>query len=651
MDAASMRPRAAFYQQAGELDWAAVATWLLCFGLVAYLGLKGGGYDPLVHDQVGIAVWWALLAGVLVGALPRRRPPALAWAALGLLAAFVVWTALSLTWTESVERTATDLARVATYLGVFGLALSLRDGSGSAAQRLVSAVGAGIALVALVALLSRLHPSWFPEAGQTGRFLEDPERLSYPLNYWNGLAGMIAIGVPLLLQLASCARSPLYRAAAAAALPALMLTIYFTLSRGGIAATVIAVCVFLGFASDRLPKLLTLLLAGTGGGLLIVAANQRDSLQHGLTNATAHHQGDTLLVIAVVVCLTVGALQAGGTLALRRLRRPRWTLPTRGQAAAAAVAALAVLLVAVLAAGAPARVSDGWGEFKEGGGPGEGTGRLGSVAGQSRYQFWSAAAKENASEPLTGTGSGTFEYWWARNGDTTETVRDTHSLYMQTLGELGIVGLALLAAFLLAILVGGAREALLAAARGRPPLAAALAGCVAFCVTATFDWMWQIPALTVCLLLLAAGLVTGARRADSRPGALAVPARAIFVVLALAAIVAIAIPLASTSLVRQSEADAREGDLAAALQAARSAENAEPGAATPRLQQALVLESQGELAAAAAAASAATERESTNWRTWLVLSRIEAERGRAAAAVAAYREARSLNPRSQLFER
>ena len=117
------------------------------------------------------------------------------------------------------------------------------------------------------------------------------------------------------------------------------------------------------------------------------------------------------------------------------------------------------------------------------------------------------------------------------------------------------------------------------------------------------------------------------------------------------AIVAIAIPLATTSLVRQSEADVRDGDLTAALSAARSAQNVQPGAAGPRLQQALVLEAQGDLPAAAEAARAATERETTNWRTWLVLSRIEAERGKAGAAVRDYRRARSLNPRSALFQR
>ena len=64
-----------------------------------------------------------------------------------------------------------------------------------------------------------------------------------------------------------------------------------------------------------------------------------------------------------------------------------------------------------------------------------------------------------------------------------------------------------------------------------------------------------------------------------------------------------------------------------------------------------MLEAQGDLDSAAAAARAATERESTNWRTWLVLSRIEAERGNASAALRDYRKARSLNPFSELFQR
>lgn len=651
MDATSVRRRAGPLEYARKIDWNAVATWALGFGLVVYLGLKGGGFDPLVHDQVGIAVWWVLLATVLVGALPRRRPGPLGWAALGLLVAFVAWTALSLSWTESVERTWADLARVAGYLAVFALALFARDSRG--ARRMVAAVAAGIACVALVGLLSRLHPSWFPEAAETPRFLASSrERLSYPLNYWNALAALIAIGLPLLLQVATCAKSTAARALAAAAMPALALTAFLTLSRGGIAAAFLALAVFLALSPDRLPKALTLLVTAAGGAILIAAGDSRDAFRHGLTNAAAERQGDEMLAIVLAVCLVVGLVQAGITIGLKRGTRPGWTEVSRRQALAAGAAVLLAALVVGAALDAPGRASDAWSEFKHQGGPGKGTGRLTSVAGEARYQFWGSAVDENATRPLAGTGSGTFEYWWDRNGDTRGRVRDTHSLYMQTLGELGIVGLALLAAFLAAILVGGARAALRASRRARPQLAAAVAGCAAFCIVAAFDWMWQIPVLPVATLLLASVLVTAGSRSRGGGAALPwLPLRTAVALLAVAAILATAVPLAATDLVRRSEADARSGDLAAALGAARSAQNVEPSAATPRLQEALLLEQEGRLRPAAAAARAATERESTNWRTWLVLSRIEAERGRAAAAVSDYRKARSLNPRSYLFSR
>ncbi len=642
--------RGALLDDARRLDWGAAAISLLCFGLVVYLGLKGGGYDPLVHDQVGIAVWWVVLAVVAVGALPDRRLGTLAWIALALLGAFTLWTGLGLSWTESVERTAADLARVAGYLGVFAFAVFAVGRIG--APQLLRAVAAGIVVVAFVALLSRFHPAWFPGAGETANFLtNNRERLSYPLHYWNGLAALIAIGLPLVLQVATTARSVALRSLAAATLPALGLTIFFTLSRSGIAAAFLALAIFLAFCPDRLAKLPTLLVAGIGGAILILATDSRDALQHGLFNATAESQGDEMLVITLVVCLLAGLAQAGLVATSTRVGRPTWTVPTRRHTGAVAVATVLVALVAAAALDAPGRASDGWAEFKQSEGPGKGAERLSSAAGQNRYQLWSAAVKENATRPLSGTGSGTFEYWWARTGDVPEIVRDTHSFYLQTLGEMGIVGLALLVGFMLVVLVGGARGALLADPGRRPPLAAALAGCSAFFVTAAFDWMWQLPVLPVAMLILAAVLVTATAPAAPAAGALGPWQRGGVVAISLVAIVAIAIPLASTALLRQSEEDFRDGNLEGALSAARSAENVEPAAASPRLQQALVLEAAGQFAAAAEAAREATERESTNWRPWLVLSRIEAQRGYATASVRAYVKARSLNPRSSIFDR
>lgn len=639
--------RAGFLDRGLRFDPADVAGWLLAFTLVAYLGLEGGGYDPLVHDEAGIAVWWIVLLGTVATALPRRAPGALAWVALGLFAAFAGWTALSLGWTESQDKTFAEAARVAGYLGVFVLAVFIQAEGG--ARRMVSAVAAAVVLVAAVGLLSRLHPDWFPAADQTAAFLTSGrERLSYPLHYWNALAALVAIGLPLALHLATGARTVLVRGLAAAPIPLLGLTTFLTLSRTGMAAAVLALLVFLAFSSDRLPRLVGLLVTGAGATMLVFAASQRDALQEGLKNEVARQQGDELLGILILVCLLVGLAQAGISALMERGERPAWTVVPRGTAAAVTAGCLVVAFVAALAFGAPSRGSDAWEEFKEGGRPGEGTARLTSAAGQSRYQFWSAAVDQNASEPLTGTGAGTFEYWWTRNGDLAEIVRDAHNLYLQTLGELGIVGLLLLVAVFLTILGGGVRN-LIRDDDDRPALAAALAGCAAFMLSAAFDWNWQMPVLPVALFLLAAALL--ARPEGGPPlGRFSLAGRAGVALVSVAAIVAIAVPLSTESLLRQSEAAAREGDLGAALADARGAEAVQPGAASPRLQQALVLEASGDLDSAAEAARAATERESTNWRTWLIRARIEAERGRAADAVDHYRRARALNPFSSLFD-
>ena len=309
--------------------------------------------------------------------------------------------------------------------------------------------------------------------------------------------------------------------------------------------------------------------------------------------------------IVILVCAAVGVLQAGVSALGRRWRRPDWSRPSKQGAWAGVAFGAVVLLVAALAVGAPGRVSDAWGEFKEGGGPGEGSERLSSAAGESRYQFWQSTLDENATAPLTGTGSGTFQFWWAREGDEAETVRDAHSLYMQTIGELGIVGILLLLAFLAWVFVSGLRAALLSDAEERSRLAAALAGFTVFLLTAAVDWMWQVPVVPVAALLLACGLLVSG--GDGVKPRLPVPWRVGVAVVSLLAIVAIAIPLASLSLTRQSQASVRGGDYAAALEDAKSAQNVEPAAATPRLQQALVLELMGDLPAAEAAA----DRKST----------------------------------------
>jgi predicted Zn-dependent protease len=101
--------------------------------------------------------------------------------------------------------------------------------------------------------------------------------------------------------------------------------------------------------------------------------------------------------------------------------------------------------------------------------------------------------------------------------------------------------------------------------------------------------------------------------------------------------------------VEASQEDFDAQQLPAALDHAREADELQPWAATPPLQQAFVLERQGDLDAAAAAVSEATREEPTNWRPWFILSRIEEARGNLPEAEAARARAAELNPRSALF--
>jgi hypothetical protein len=641
-------PRSSLQHRFAWVDPQAIAVWLLGFGLVVFLGLNGGGYAPVVRDQLGIAVWWGVLLGLAVGALPLNRLRYGSWLALGLLGAYVGWVALSCIWTDATHNTVEDVGKVVTYLGVFVLALSIRGEKG--ARRMVSALGTGISVIAIVALASRLHPAWVPAAHQTVElFKTEKFRLAYPLGYWNANASLVAIGLPLVLYVACSARHTITRAIAAAALPALALTVYFTFSRGGTLAAVFGVLVFLALAHDRLPKAATVLSAGAGAAILIAAAHQRHALDEGFTNAAAHHQGNQILTMTLVVCVGVGLIQAGLMTALKFGRRPAWTNPSRRTSLIALAGTVVVLLVAAVALGAPGKASHAWTEFKGAKSTTHGAARLESFSSNGRWPIWKSALEENASEPLTGRGAGSFEGWWAQNRDgQLGFVEDAHSIYLEALAELGLVGFALLVGFLAWVFIAGGRLYHRASSRRRTQIAAALAGCAAFCLASAYDWLWQLAVLPIAFLLLASVLVSGGehRRSDRLPLA----ARLGGVAVSIAAMVAIAIPLSSALALQKSQTEFNAGNLGAALSQASNARRATPFAAQPWIQEALVLEAQGQSGAALRSAREATRVEPREWKAWVVRSRLEAMNGHAKASLASYRDARNLNPDSQLFE-
>src|SRR3954452_11941592 len=73
-----------------------IATWALPFVLVVYLGLKGGGYDSIIRDEAGVAIWWIVLIGAALGILPATMPRRNGFVGLGLIGAFALWTGIGI---------------------------------------------------------------------------------------------------------------------------------------------------------------------------------------------------------------------------------------------------------------------------------------------------------------------------------------------------------------------------------------------------------------------------------------------------------------------------------------------------------------------------------------------------------------------------
>lgn len=639
----------------GPLPLPAVAGWIVGFALVLYLALSNGGYDTIVRNQVGLAVWWIVLLGAIVGVLPGRLSVA-AWVGVGLLAVFCLWTGLSTGWSESAERSAGELGKVATYLGFLVLALSAVSRSGP--RPLIGGAACAAGAVGVLAVLSRLHPQWFP-VNDHGEFLANSRRLAYPLNYWNALAAFLAMGVPVMLAWAGMARRVALQAAAAGVLPVLVLGIYFTDSRGGTLALAVGLVAFVVLAADRLARLATLAVAAVGSAILVAAAHNHPVVEQGLRTREAVAAGDDVLKVAAVVVVGVALLQVAIGLAARHATRPAWTEPGRGRFAAIAAGSVVLMVAIAVAAGAPRAVSDTWDEFRAPPGSVQGTGnadviqRLQSATGNGRYQYWESSRDAQRAHPWQGTGAGTFEFWWARNGTTQGFVRDGHSLYMETLGELGIPGFVLVVALMLTLLVAGVARTFRALPEVRLALAGATAAIAVFATSAAYEWVWELAAMAALLLALAAVAVTGRAEglpSSRRPLRSLVP-RVVLVVLALVSLVGIGLPLAAATALRDSRAAASEGRYEEALSDARTADRAQRSSAAAKVQEALIAEERGDLGAARRAVLVAVEREPTNWRPWLIRARIEAGLGDGAAAARALRRARALNPRSVLFAR
>ena len=443
--------------------------------------------------------------------LPLERPTRTALACGGLLAGLAALSVASIAWADSAERAFAEFNRVSLYVGV--LLLAVLAGTRGNVQRWRDGMAIGIAAIGLLALASRLFPDLLDERGLF-QFLPGGEnRLSYPLDYWNGLGIFVGLAFPLLLGAAVGARSAIWRGIAIAPLPALAATIFLTSSRGGAATALAGTLVFLGLTARRGLALGAIAFTAAGTAAVVGILLGRDELVDGpLQSAAAADQGEGAALLIALFCLLTAAAFA---LAVRFAPRPtvNLSLPVRRGLAVAGVLAALVAVAAI-------DPVDRFNTFKKS--PDEfaniqtdfTSAHLLSESGSGRWQFWETAADQFEEHPLLGDGAGSFEAYWAQHGTLYRFIRDAHSLYLETLGELGLIGLALLAGALGLALFCAASRLRRAKGDDQVMLASLAALLVAWCIAAGIDWMWELTAVTV-VAVVTLGLLTGP--ATARP--------------------------------------------------------------------------------------------------------------------------------------
>jgi O-antigen ligase len=321
------------------------------------------------------------------------------------------------------------------------------------------------------------------------------------------------------------------------------------------------------------------------------------------------------------------ALASGGIAAVA-LARPRVPGPVAVAATAFAVAAIAFALVR---AGGPAGAVRSFSHSGPVVKAGESR-RLFSLSGSSRAQYWHVAWRQFEEDPWLGTGAGSFQRHWLRLRPAELPVLDAHSLYIETLAELGPVGLMLLAA-LLAVPLAAA-----VVARNHPLAPPAFGGYVAYLVHAGQDWDWELPAVTLAALACGTALVTLAEREPRRPVLRAARAAAVAVAVAVA-LTAFGALVGNRALERASSA-LEADDPTRAEHEARHAQRIVPWSPKPwRLHgEALLL--QGKVEAARRDFRKAVVKDGSDWESWVDLTLVTrgAEQREAAA------QARRLNP-------
>jgi O-Antigen ligase len=463
--------------------------------LIPALGAAQGGFSPDAWVWSGTIAAWLAALGLFLGDSARLRRDV--WWVLAA-ASLLAWTLASAVWSAEPGQSVLEARRMLVYAAiVLALVVLARRRSSTL---LLAATHAGVAALVLYALARYL-------IGSRTNLEFEGHLLTEPLGYANAIGILAAMAIILSLARAAQADSPPLRAAAGALVPPLSLALFLTGSHASWLALAIGLATMAALTAERWALRRTVA-ALAPAATVAVAFGQFSKL----ATPSTPRVGGLVVALVAVVCAAAGALTL-------RLWPPRRTAPSPPQAPVSRRLAFAGVLAI---AGATAL-----------------TVALGG-SNEPRASYYHVAWHEFAAHPLLGSGAGTFGHYWLGSGRVAAWggALDAHSLYLETLAELGPIGLCLLAVFLFYPLkraIGG---------RALGPVPAAAGAATAFLVHAGVDWDWELPAVVIaglaCAAVVAFADATDDEKAD-RPAGPALRAAAL-----IAALVAGAAAIAGT---------------------------------------------------------------------------------------------------------
>jgi O-antigen ligase len=506
--------------------------------LVTFLAKGGLNLESMTTTEIVLTLASGVAAAVALVLTPAARSllegPKYGLWPLALLIAFTALSGLSVVWSVQPDISWQDAGRLLAYSGVFGAALALVRLAPDRWPAILGGLTLAATIVCGYALATKVFPGRLAPAVTYARLEE-------PYGYWNAIGLTAAMGVIGCLWLgARRSGHALLSALAYPAIGVMGVTLMLAYSRGALVALAIGVALWLCVVPLRLRAASLLIVGGLGAGALVAWDFSRRALTTDnvplAQRATAGHQlGALLLVMILLLSL------AGIAIGFLSSRRPP-SRATRTRAGAILLVLIALALVGF--AGALAHSHRGFtGSITHAVDaltnpnakvPPNSPGRLTAVA-SVRARYWKQALQVFDAHPALGVGAAGYETASLRYRTVLLEVKHAHGFAVQTLADLGAVGLALALALLFTWMAAagrathpfnrrwtswrawldiraGARPGWRRSPRPYTPervgLLSMLCLVVVFGVHSFVDWTWYVPG-DAFVALLCAGWLAG----------------------------------------------------------------------------------------------------------------------------------------------